>query len=56
MLKELQAARAGLVFDLVNGGTLRNGDATGEVTAKLVGIIYGIDLVLEIEEKADENE
>jgi len=46
------------VFDIINGGTLRNGEATGEVTAKLVGIIYGVDLVLEMEckegEKIDE--
>ena len=42
------------MFDLINGSTLRNGEATGEVTAKLVGIIYGVDLILEMEEKADE--
>ena len=37
------------MFDLINGGTLRNGNATGEATAKLVGIIYGVDLVLEMD-------
>jgi len=42
------------VFDLINGGTLRNGDATGEVTAKLVGIIYGVDLILEMDFKEEE--
>ena len=51
MFKELRAAKEGLVFDLINGGTLKNGSATGEVTAKLVGIIYGIDLVLEMEDE-----
>lgn len=58
MFHELQTIRAGLVFDIINGGTLKNGEGTGEATAKIVGVIYGIDLVLEMtfekEEKANE--
>ena len=37
---------------LENGGTLKGGSATGEETGKVVGILFGIDLTLEV--KADE--
>jgi len=50
--------RGGLVFDLINGGTLKNGEGTSEATAKIVGIIYGIDLILDMnfEEERKVNE
>lgn len=40
--------RGGLVFDIINGATLKKGEGTGEATAKIVGILYGIDLILEM--------
>ena len=47
--------KEGLVFNIINGGTLKNGEGTGEATAKIVGVIYGIDLILEMTfEEADE--
>jgi len=48
MFKVLRSVRAGLVDGLCNGSTLC-GDCgkTGEETAKIVGMLYGIDLFLE---------
>lgn len=45
-----------LKFELVNGGTLKEGLGTGEATAKTVGILYGIDLILEFEMSFEEEE
>lgn len=55
MFKKLREVREGLAFDIINGGTLKNGKGTGEATAKIVGVIYGIDLILEMNfEETDE--
>ena len=40
--------KEGLSLDLANGGTLKSGEGTGEATAKAVGVIYGVDLILEM--------
>ncbi len=41
---------------LTNGATLKGDSSTAEETAKYVGILYGIDLILEmkVEEEVDE--
>lgn len=57
VFKELRKERERLVFNITNGGTLKNGEGTGEATAKTVGIICGIDLILQMTfegEKVDE--
>ena len=47
--KIFKEQRQVLVDSLVNGGTLRSHAGTAEETAKLIGIIYGLDLFLEFE-------
>jgi len=44
----LEKVSGDFVFDLVNGSSLRGGNTTIEATAKLVGIIYGLDLFLKM--------
>ena len=57
VFKHFKEMREGLVNSLVNGNTLKEGSDTGEATAKVVGILYGIDLLLEMEfEEEEENE
>jgi len=34
---------------LINGTTLYGGQGTAEATAKVIGIIYGVDLLLDME-------
>jgi len=45
---ELRTVRSELSKNLENGITLKGGMETIEETAKIVGILYGIDLILEI--------
>lgn len=44
----LEKIRGDFVSDLVNGSTLRGGEQTIEETAKQIGIIYGLDLLLQM--------
>lgn len=48
VFQEMREIRKGLAFSLVNGATLKGGPGTAEETAKVVGILYGIDLFLEL--------
>jgi hypothetical protein len=41
--------RAKIAHSLTNGDTLMGNSKTVEETAKLVGVIYGIDLILKLE-------
>ena len=45
----LRDQRAAYEYGLINGATLRGDNSTAEATAKSVGILYGIDLILEME-------
>ena len=56
VFKHFKEMREGLVNSLVNGGTLKEGSDTGEATAKVVGILYGIDLLLKMEFEEEEDE
>ncbi len=35
--------------ELGSGATLKGGEGTGEATAKIVGILYGLDMILKME-------
>jgi len=48
ILFELREARSLISKGLENGNTLQGGHGTIEETAKAVGILYGIDLILEL--------
>ena len=41
---------------LENGGTLTGGKGTAEETAKVVGVLYGIDLFLKLEVEEEDDE
>jgi hypothetical protein len=53
---QIREARQQYVDGLANGGTLRGGDGTAEETAKMVGVIYGIDLLLDVRPPDEEEE
>lgn len=58
VFKMLRDGRDDLSYSLINGNTLKGDSSTAEATARVVGILYGIDLILEmkVEDKEEVDE
>jgi len=54
VFKLLMDARDDLSFSLINGNTLKGDSSTAEATARVIGILYGIDLILEMKVEYEE--
>jgi hypothetical protein len=55
-LHNIQAEKDSWVRGLVNGNTLRGTSETAEATARAVGVIWGLDQLLEVHvEEEEEN-
>ena len=54
--KILSQQKGALINSLVNGTTLMGDSSTAEATAKQIGIIYGLDMFLEMEVEDEESE